>query len=296
MGFLDAARQVKHGAFLVRKRSRPARVACRGAVWRAWDAVRPFRFDVNRYRDARGFYPFDFFLHRVAPDGWVAEDLAPVRRLWCVWAGHNPMTDNRRRSLDVLRQRNPDLDVVVVTPENLDEFLVEGHPLHPAYEHLSAVHRSDYLRAYLLHHHGGAYADIKSMGHGLAPALDAVSRPGGPWVVGYPEIDADLVDNLHGPIGQDVRHNHHRIVGIVAMAARPRTPFTAEWLAEVERRLSYHREDLVAHPAEDPYGGEGDYPVTWIGIGADVFEPLQLKYLSHVEPRTELTPVMQNYR
>ena len=90
MEFLDAARQVKHGAFLVRKRSRPTRVAWRGAAWRVWGAVRPYRFDVDRYRDARGFFPFDFFLHRAAPDGWVVEDAAPVRRLWCVWAGSNP--------------------------------------------------------------------------------------------------------------------------------------------------------------------------------------------------------------
>ena len=48
-----------------------------------------------------------------------------------------------------------------MTPANLQDWVVAGHPLHPAYNDLSLVHRSDYLRAYLLHHHGGGYCDLK---------------------------------------------------------------------------------------------------------------------------------------
>ena len=52
---------------------------------------------------------------------------------------------------------------------------------------------------------------------------------GGRWIVGYPEADADLVENLHAPIGSDVRR--HRIAGIVSVAVRARTSFTGGWLA-----------------------------------------------------------------
>ncbi|MFC9717973.1 hypothetical protein, partial [Micrococcus luteus] len=74
------------------------------------------------------------------------------------------------------------------------------------------------------------------------------------------------------------------------------SPFTAEWLNEVERRLDYYHRDLRSHPARDPYGREGGYPITWIGIGADVYQPLQLKYLNHVEVDRTLRVVTSDYR
>lgn len=295
-GLLAMIRQGKHGLFLAQKWARPTRIRLRGHVWRGVARVRPYRFDLGGYKDARGFFPFDFFLHRSAPEGWTKDGAIAQRRLWCVWAGDNPMTVNRMHSLDTLKELNPELELTLVTPSNLHRFIVPAHPLHEAYPHLSLPHRSDYLRAYFLHHYGGAYADIKSMGAGMADPVLSVRASDGPWVVGYPEINSDLVDNIHGPLGDDVRHHFHRVVGIGALAARPRTPFTAEWLAEIERRLSYHRADLERHPSTDPFGYEGDYPITWIGLGADVFEPLQLKYLDKIEARPELTPNMEDYR
>lgn len=202
------------------------RVVPEGA-YRAAARARPFKFALGRYRDAKGFFPHDFFLHRQAPPGWALTEVQSVpRTMWCIWAGDNPLTPNRERGLVSIRQHNWDLDVKLVTPENLEEYVVEGHPLHPAYAHLSAVHRSDYLRAYLLHHHGGVYSDIKPMQTGVAGVLSRIS--GAFWVVGYPEIDSDLVDNLHGRIGDDVRRQHHRIIGMGVIIARPRSALRAD--------------------------------------------------------------------
>ena len=296
MDLLGAAKVAKHGVWLAGRRTRPARVRFRGAAWSIAATVRPYRFDRNRYLDHKGFAPFDFFLDRDAPAGWVMPGAPRSRRLWLVWAGANALSDNRLASLDALHRTHSDLDITLITPENVHGYEVDGHPLHSAYPHLSAVHRSDYLRAYLLHHYGGAYSDIKFVGAGLAEAVDRTQSEVGPMLVGYPEIDSDLVDNLHGPVGRDVRRNYRRIVGMGAMAAQPRTPFTAEWLAEVERRLDYYSTLLTAFPAQDAYGATGGYAVTWIGIGADVFQPLQLKYLERVEARPELTPILRDYR
>ena len=198
-GLLAMIRQGKHGLFLAQKWARPTRIRLRGHVWRGVARVRPYRFDLGRYKDARGFFPFDFFLHRSAPEGWTKDGAIAQRRLWCVWAGDNPMTVNRMHSLDTLKELNPELELTLVTPSNLHRFIVPAHPLHEAYPHLSLPHRSDYLRAYFLHHYGGAYADIKSMGAGMADPVLSVRASDGPWVVGYPEINSDLVDNIMVP-------------------------------------------------------------------------------------------------
>ena len=75
-----------------------------------------------------------------------------TRRIWCVWAGTNEMSQNRAACLKSIRTTNGHLDVHLVTPSNIADFIVEGSPLHPCFELLSDVHRADYLHAYLMHH------------------------------------------------------------------------------------------------------------------------------------------------
>ena len=41
------------------------------------------------------------------------------------------------------------------------KFIHPQYPIHPAYNFLSNIHRSDYLRCYFMHILGGGYADIK---------------------------------------------------------------------------------------------------------------------------------------
>ena len=63
---------------------------------------------------------------------------------------------------------HPEIPVLLVTPDDLAAYVLPEHPLHEAYEGLSFVHRSDYLRCYFLNFHGGGYADIKPFHTGWA--------------------------------------------------------------------------------------------------------------------------------
>lgn len=82
----------------------------------------------------------------------------------CILDRLNPMSNNRRRSITSL-QAVAGVPVVLVTPENLPQFIQPNAPLHPAFEYLSLVHKSDYLRCYFMHHLGGGYSDIKPCRH-----------------------------------------------------------------------------------------------------------------------------------
>lgn len=205
------------------------------------------------------------------------------------------MSANRVRCWDQFQRANPDLEHVLVTADNVGDFVVPGRPLHGSYDALSAVHQSDYLRAYLMHVHGGGYTDIKEATQPWSPAFGAFDDPGA-WIVGYPEATSDIADNLHGPLRRDIKRHHATLVGNGAFIVRPGTPLTAEWLAEVHRRLDYHSRDLERSPAVDPYGTEGDYPVTWVGLQGLVLHPLQLKYLTHVRQDSALTPSFSDFR
>ncbi|MEV7100381.1 hypothetical protein ACIQ00_07845 [Micrococcus luteus] len=271
---LSALRKVKHAGFVASKRgrvvAREARFAALTSVGSVVASVRPYSFEGSNYRRS--------FLNRTVPPTGSPSELP--RRVFVVWTGDNPMTPNRIRNLNRLR-RDLGLPVEVVTPETLDQWLVAGHPLHPAYRDLSLVHRSDYLRAYLMHHHGGGYVDLKAPRHSWDPVFAEADADPDAWLTGFRELSAASVVRLSGRLGHDLALHHRRLVGTAAFIVRSHTPLTAEWLREVERRLDY----LAPQAAEHPGGIRGEvvgYPVSWTDLLGKVFQPLQLKYLDHV--------------
>ncbi|WP_310529783.1 hypothetical protein, partial [Nocardioides sp.] len=138
-------------------------LSVRDRGYRAIDEARPPVWSRGNFGGS--FLDRDVFPTRSAPSQSIP------RRVFALWTGDNDLTPNRRAALAELRAQE-DLVVVLVSPANLSEWLIRAHPPHPAYEHLSLVHRSDYLRCYLLHHHGGAYCDLKR-GYGSIAACIA---------------------------------------------------------------------------------------------------------------------------
>lgn len=168
-------------------------------------------------------------------------------RVFCFWTGDNDMSANRVRNLRQMREAIG-LPVELVTPDTLYHWVKDDWPLHPAYGYLSLVHRSDYLRAYFLHHHGGAYCDIKGPTPRWDRALKDVEGDRRVWFVGAPHRSSGHVAALPGALGADLRLWHGQIPGNLACLCRSHTPLTLEWLTEVERRLDYYLPQLREFP------------------------------------------------
>ena len=98
---------------------------------------------------------------------------------------------------------------------------------------------------------------------------------------------------IESKLGRHLRRRSGMLAGNGAFLCRPRTPLTAEWLAESGRRLDYYLDLLVEHPATDPLGTNADYPLPWTILQAQVLQPLQLKYQDHVvlDDRVRFLPV-----
>lgn len=60
-------------------------------------------------------------------------------------------------------------EVKVINPAVTPYFSVPEEPIHKAFEFLSLIHKSDYLRCYLLYHYGGGYTDVKHLHTDLKP-------------------------------------------------------------------------------------------------------------------------------
>lgn len=269
------AQQVKHRAYVAKKR----------LGWRVQLAAAPI-LDVPYRRFQRAFpksfdgAPTGSFLDLSAPA--CREPGSPTPRvLWIFWTGENELSPSRRRSLDVIRATQLGLDVRLITQNNVASIEVPGHPLHESWRHLSFVHRSDYLRAYVLRHHGGAYTDLKRPLAAWAPLVDEFDRQPDAWLWGYNEIKFDMVPDVRRTAGVDLRRVSDQMIGHGSYLAKAGTPLVVEWLDELERRLTYYS-DLLRRAPGNARGTNPGYPVRWTGLLADVLSPLVYKYRQHV--------------
>lgn len=286
---LDTARQAKHRLFIVRKHAKLAakRAAIHGInlAYRPLSLVKPHTFSV-------GLYPGTFL------DGALAStpSVTPVDNvIYCFWTGTNALPPNRIRNLELLRASNQHTEVILVTPDNLPKFVKSGHPLHPAYEHLSLVHKSDYLRAYFMHHYGGGYSDIKEPQNVWLSFFMALGDAPDKWALGFRELSVDMCSQLPGRLGRDLRIHHRAIIGTSAFVMRPFTPFTTEWMDELHARLDSYAAALAEYPGNER-GSNPGYPVPWTGILGDIMQPLCLKYRQHLILHDRIKPSFKNYK
>ncbi len=62
-------------------------------------------------------------------------------------------------------------------------------PIHKAFPYLSLVHKSDFLRIYLMYNYGGAYTDVKHFHYDIEPYIQKLEdSPDDIYAYGYPEI------------------------------------------------------------------------------------------------------------
>lgn len=77
--------------------------------------------------------------------------------------------------------------------------------------------------------------------------------------------------------------------------ARAHSPFTSEWLSEVERRLDYYSSLLAVYPG-NTYGDNQGYPIPWTKLGSQVYEPLCWKYLDKIRINNVVKPQLHGHR
>ena len=210
--------------------------------------------------------------------------------LYCFWAGKNKMSDQRASCLNKLIS-NTGCNVILITDESLEKYILPDHPLHQAYRYLSDTQKSDYVRIYLMNFYGGAYSDIKEPGGSWAKYYDDLYSSNY-WICGFQEQN-------HYDIGwKDFQCQYKELVGTNAFIAKPNTPLTNELYSEMIAYLDSKLLELKLNPAKGPQDcsekGTG-YPIEWVGI-IQLYHKIcykYKKYLLNTLPRPNFT---ENYR
>ena len=212
-----------------------------------------------------------------------------TRKIFCLWTGENPMSANRSMALKSIK--NTGLKVIFIDRFNLNNWIVEGCQLHPAFKYLSAVHKADYLRCYLMHHYGGGYTDIKFTSASWITHFDELMSSD-QLICGYQEksfLDAARGRGMVKDIWLAI--NYRKLVGNGAYICKPNTVITQKWLMQINAILDKNLEILSRFPARHPrdfYHKKlnnneiSQYPLRWTEICGEVFHPLCLKYRNKI--------------
>lgn len=255
-----------------------------------YSVLHPYHYDPKRYEGTFLEQPCEFE---------YSEDLVKHvdRVIYIFWTGDNEITPNRLEGIRSL-EKVSGAEVKLITPKNLSDYIKEEDPLPEAYQYLSLNHRSDYLRSYFMYHYGGGYADIKSYYGSWIPAFEKLENSDA-YVIGYPEVGF-MGAARHGienvDLKNDLYHHWRYLVGNGSFICRPRTRLAAEWHTAVRNRLLSYSEQLRAHPAQDFFGRNADYPIPWAGMQGEIFHPFCLKYHERLLKDKALMPSFENYR
>lgn len=287
--FLPLARRMKHRGFLAVKAAR-----------RQIARMETIRRDVSGRLSERNGPPYAYqpglyartFLELPPPSYSEGTDIPQV--IYTIWLGP-PMSARRRDSLDGLRQANPSLDVRLITEDDLDQYLLPEHPLHPTFPHMSVVHQSDYIRLYLMHFHGGGYSDLKPARRSWQPSFDRMSDPQ-ILVTAYREVSTAYVGAAPRQLGVDLRRHYRQLAGPSAFIMRPRSVFTASFYREFLRRLDYYDPAFRLSPVSDPYELPASYPLWWGELMGDILHALSLRYHDRVFFDEDIRPILHDYR
>ena len=219
------------------------------------------------------------------------------RTIYIFGTGDNEITPNRLKGIESL-QKNCGVKVQLITPNNLNDYIVKDDPLPEAYNYLSLVHKADYLRTYFMYHYGGGYADIKRYQYSWKEAFEQLENSDA-YALGYNEV------GWWGVASQTVKAKllkfelwvyWRHLIGNGAYICRPYTKFTTEWYAETKRRVIEKTDVLKENPATDPFGTNKNYPIEWSYILGGVFHPLCLKYHKRLIANDIIKPIISNYR
>jgi hypothetical protein len=188
--------------------------------------------------------------------------------IFCFWTGENNMSQNRKKSLKLLPIQT-ECKITFVTPDNLHTYIKKDNPLHPAYDYLSEVHKSDYLRIYFMKFYGGGYHDIK--------------QATGSWVDSFSSLkksDKQIMGFAEGKYGPNKFFRRHwkKLIGTSAFICKKDSMITNDWYSKVVSLLDKKHEKLKKHPSMNPRDKTKEYPLFWSELLGNIFHEVLLSY------------------
>jgi len=224
------------------------------------------------------------------------------KRVFSFWFGGD-MSEDRELAYATIKDEfeTHGIQHILITQDNLYDYAKE--PIHESFAHLSATHKSDYLRCYFMHFIGGGYTDIKPISGDWHDAFHSITEKEY-FVSGYREPAEYCIAQIPDKdLYRTLCANYRDMIGCCHFIFRENTPLTREWFDEVTRILDTKQRELKQYPGrhcregfQDGYDPTHPYPIQWTEILGNVLHPLIYKYKDHVNYDCPSVIIGNSYR
>jgi hypothetical protein len=192
--------------------------------------------------------------------------------IYCFWTGENQMTVQRQKCLEQLKEKSQ-CNVILITPNLLNQYILDKYPLHPSFKYLSETHKCDYLRTYFMRFYGGGYSDIKKTTGSWKESFEKLEKSD-KWIIGYKEIKG-------GAANPTLAENWEDLIGNCAYICKANTPLVIEWYNSMIHLMNKKLSELEKNPSKFPQDCKeinNGYPIGWNEMLGRIFHPIQYKF------------------
>ena len=188
---------------------------------------------------------------------------------------------------------NIKVPIIILTENNYKNFELENHKFNKSIEYLHGVHKSDYLRSYMLNFYGGGYHDIKYRNESWENCweIDDWTKNKDIWMFGRREKNENAI--AYPPKFKHIQKLYNKMVTMGCIICRPNTKFTFELLSKQEEILDKYFELLQKFPGKKPGGcyfenpfnkvPENSYPLRWCELLGEIYHPLMTIYSDKIK-------------
>jgi hypothetical protein len=212
--------------------------------------------------------------------------------IYLVWFGKINFT--RKTSIKSF-QKQSGCKIILVTEKNFKNFESLEYPMHPLFECLSAVDKSDYLRAYLMYNYGGGYSDVKKCMFNWVEYFDFLEKASEISFIACPLINENGISNFSNDteIIKSAKKEYYRYASCAQFIFKPKTDIAKRWIDEIHMKLDKVYNILEKNPALHPYASprsfvkahtvdpglvalfSNEYPIGWMDLAGDIFYKIQ---------------------
>ena len=231
-------------------------------------------------------------------------------KIFIWWHEETPtMTNSRLECLNSFNNCKEHWNLCLITPGNLNSYILKEDPLNKSFKYLSPVHKSDFICNYMSYHYGGCVFGIKNtrnftklysywknfmtndncyyMGAKLSPSYIAHN----PQLTIYKKCNEE-VNNLfdvrywfskkHNPMSKKILDKMYNILDEKYIQLSDEKN---KWLHSRDHYNCQWKNDKKYYYSKKRYKFNNiisSYPLRWAELGGEIVHEVSLEYLSNI--------------